>query len=79
MKIAPGRILAISLLMVWVLPGCGVLRPGIPDADPPFPPPPKREPCEVWVTQFPERTARCISREHATRDLCRATPNCSPY
>lgn len=42
---------------------------GIPDAGPA--PPPKPEPCEVWIVVHPDNTARCVSREHARRDLCR--------
>ncbi len=56
-----GRNIAICLQVVLFLSGCVM---GIPDADPPVP---KVKPCEIWVIQYPERTAVCISRAEFER------------
>lgn len=57
------RHMAVTLGLL--LSGCG-----IPDY---YPPPPKPEPCEVVVVTQPNNTARCVSREHARRDMCKLT------
>jgi hypothetical protein len=66
-----GKSLTICTALVLFLPGCVM---GIPDSGPA--PPRKPEPCEVWITRYPERTAICVSRARATRELCRMTGQC---
>lgn len=66
-------LLAIALLLG--LSGCGVLQPGIPDADPPVP---KVRPCEKIVIVQPNNMAVCMTREEFQRYLEKLLHNCPP-
>ena len=52
---------------------CAGCVTGIPDY---YPPPPKPEPCEVWIIVRPDNTARCVSRERMRRELCGKIVQC---
>lgn len=56
----------LSLCVVMMLAGCGVLGHGIPDADTTFKPA-KDHPCERYIIVQPDHVARCMTREEFDR------------
>lgn len=68
-RVTTGKMRATLAALVLFLPGCA----GIPDY---YPTPPAPEPCEVWIVVYPDRTARCVSRERMRRDVCGTIVKC---
>lgn len=55
------RRLLLLVLPALAMSGCVM---GIPDANPPVKPP---KPCEVWIIERPDNTARCVTRDEFGR------------
>lgn len=66
---------ALAMAILLGLQGCGILHPGIPDADPPFKPP---KPCEKIVIVQPNNVAVCMTKEEFNRYLDKLLRDCPP-